>query len=372
MNGTLSYLAISGVTKRFQENAGVFDIHLEVTQGEAVCLLGPSGCGKTTLLRIVAGLLAPDSGTVRLAQNDITNSPPHVRDMGMVFQTWALFPHLSVRRNVEFGLEMRRANATARQAQADKMLDLVGLSGFGERSPKELSGGQQQRVALARALAINPTVLLLDEPLSSLDFNTRVELRRELRLLQQELGVTAIHVTHDYSEALAIADRTVLMNNGRIVEQGPTARLFARPATAHGARFLGLHNLIGGRFVCADSDIAEVEVCGGHRARITLATDTDRNLFRAGAPVLLCFDQWSAALLGTPPSDATTAIPVRIQGSVVEHGYTQISLVLEGGEDIVHVRRPGIDHVQVGAAAFLAVNWSKAWPLAAPQNVTTQ
>jgi putative spermidine/putrescine transport system ATP-binding protein len=221
-------------------------LSLELAPGELVALLGPSGCGKTTALRVLAGLERLDSGLVLLGGRDITHMPASRRDMGMVFQAYSLFPHLNARDNVAFGLRLRRMAGAARRKVADRMLELVHLAAQGDRYPHELSGGQQQRVALARALAIEPQVLLLDEPLSALDAKVRAQLRDEIRRIQTEVGITTLFVTHDQDEALAIADRVAVMFAGRLEQIAPPAELYERPCTARVAEFVGLSNRLRG------------------------------------------------------------------------------------------------------------------------------
>jgi putative spermidine/putrescine transport system ATP-binding protein len=246
-NPDASSLSLRNLTRRFGEHAAVDDVSLEVTQGELVVLLGPSGCGKTTTLRLIAGFLAPDAGDILLDNNSVIALPPYKRDMGIVFQSYALFPHLSVARNIAFGLEMRRTGAAATEARVQEMLRLVRLEDFSQRLPRQLSGGQQQRVALARALAIHPRVLLLDEPLSNLDAALRQDMAREIRLLQQGRGITTIMVTHDQTEAMALADRLVLMHDGKVQQIGPPEALHLRPANPFVARFIGGSNVVRGR-----------------------------------------------------------------------------------------------------------------------------
>ncbi|BBZ36074.1 ABC transporter ATP-binding protein [Mycolicibacterium confluentis] len=222
---------------------------LRLAPGELVALLGPSGCGKTTALRILAGLDEPTSGRVAVGGRDVTATPPNRRDMGMVFQAYSLFPHLTVLDNVAFGLKVRGASKAKRDARAAEMLDLVGLSAQRDKYASQLSGGQQQRVALARALAIEPQVLLLDEPLSALDAKVRVQLRDEIRRVQSEVGTTTLFVTHDQEEALAIADRVGVMNRGRLEQIAAPVDLYAAPATPFVADFVGLSNRIPARAV---------------------------------------------------------------------------------------------------------------------------
>ncbi|MDQ2758848.1 MAG: ABC transporter ATP-binding protein, partial [Actinomycetota bacterium] len=219
---------------------------ITLAQGELVALLGPSGCGKTTALRIVAGLDEPDSGNVIVDGKDVTQLAASRRDMGMVFQAYSLFPHLSALDNVAFGLRLRKVSVSERRRRAGEVLELVGLSGLSGRYASELSGGQQQRVALARALAIEPSVLLLDEPLSALDAKVRTQLREEVRRIQQEVGTTTLFVTHDQEEALAVADRVGVMRAGRIEQIGPPEQVYSRPTTAFVADFVGLSNRLAG------------------------------------------------------------------------------------------------------------------------------
>src|SRR3989454_3558164 len=221
-------------------------LSLTLAPGELVALLGPSGCGKTTALRLVAGLEQADSGRVIVGGEDVTGQPTNKRDVGMVFQAYSLFPHMTAWQNVAFGLQMRKVGARQRRQRAGEMLELVGLSGFANRFAHQLSGGQQQRVALARALAIQPKVLLLDEPLSALDAKVRARLRDEIRRVQLEVGITTLFVTHDQEEALAIADRVGVMQSGRLEQLGPPTTIYARPATPFVAEFVGLTNKLSG------------------------------------------------------------------------------------------------------------------------------
>ncbi|MGH7211083.1 MAG: ABC transporter ATP-binding protein, partial [Acetobacteraceae bacterium] len=219
------------------------DMSLSVSAGELVVLLGPSGCGKTTSLRMIAGFLQPSAGDIRLDGRSLLPLPAYRREMGIVFQSYALFPHLSVARNVAFGLEMRRMSRADTAARVGEMLHLVKLAAFASRLPRHLSGGQQQRVALARALAIHPQVLLLDEPLSNLDAALRLEMAREIRLLQRDRGITTVMVTHDQAEAMAMGDRLVVMRDGRVQQIGRPEDLYERPANPFVAGFIGGSNI---------------------------------------------------------------------------------------------------------------------------------
>jgi len=239
-------IRIEQITKRFGTTVAVDDVSLRIEPGELFFLLGPSGCGKTTLLRLLAGFEQPDDGDLYFGDQRITHLPPRARDAGMVFQTYALWPHLTVARNVAYGLQVRgtaKAEAAKRVTDALKM---VRMEGYGERKPNQLSGGQQQRVALARALVVQPRVVLLDEPLSNLDARLRDEMREEVRRLHQETGLTMVYVTHDQKEALALADRLAVMDRGKIVQVGRPAEVYDRPANRFVAGFLGESNFLPG------------------------------------------------------------------------------------------------------------------------------
>ena len=263
----MARLELLGLAKRYGDHAAVDRVSLDVADGEFVVLLGPSGCGKTTTLRMVAGFVPPDEGRIRIGAVDVTVLPPWRRNTGLVFQSYALFPHLTVGANVAFGLEMRklpRAEIAARTAEA---LRLVRLDGLAERLPRQLSGGQQQRVALARALAVRPDVLLLDEPLSNLDAKLRETVRIEIRELQRELGLTTLMVTHDQEEALTVADRLVVMADGRIRQIGSQRDLYERPADRFVASFVGRSTFLDGRMVAP----GEFESLGGLRLLCAVA-----------------------------------------------------------------------------------------------------
>ena len=242
----MSYVRLDSLTKRYGDTLAADAVSLDITRGEMIVLLGPSGCGKTTTLRMIAGFVDATAGEIILEGQPIGALPAHKREMGMVFQNYALFPHLSVARNVAFGLEMRGMKRAARNARVAEMLDLVKLAKFADRLPRQLSGGQQQRVASARALAIHPKLLLLDEPLSNLDAELRQGVAREIRLLQQDRKLTTIMVTHDQQEAMAMADRLVVMRDGRVQQVGAQEDLYERPATSFVARFIGNSNILTG------------------------------------------------------------------------------------------------------------------------------
>jgi iron(III) transport system ATP-binding protein len=236
-------VALDGVAKRFGGVAALRGVSLAVADGEFVCFLGPSGCGKTTLLRIIAGLEPQSTGAVRMAGRDVSRLPPSQRNYGIVFQSYALFPNLTVARNVAYGLETRRVARARVEARVDELLELVHLRAHKQRYPAQLSGGEQQRVALARALAPSPSLLLLDEPLSALDARVRLALRQEMKALQRRIGITTIMVTHDQDEALTMADRIMVMNHGGVEQIGTPAEIYSEPASLFVARFVGHMNL---------------------------------------------------------------------------------------------------------------------------------
>jgi putative spermidine/putrescine transport system ATP-binding protein len=240
----MARLEIENLSKRYGDTIAVKSASLGVEDGEFVVLLGPSGCGKTTTLRMIAGFVEPSDGTVRIGSQDVTRLPPWKRNAGLVFQSYALFPHMTARRNVEFPLLMRHLAASEIRTRVDRALDLVGLGAFASHHPRHLSGGQQQRVALARALVYEPGVLLLDEPLGALDKNLREQMQVEIKRIQREVGITTVYVTHDQTEAMTMSDRVVVMNRGRIEQAAPPLEIYDRPASRFVAEFVGDSNLL--------------------------------------------------------------------------------------------------------------------------------
>ena len=277
MTAAPAVVRLERLTKHFRTPEGksvvaVDDVSLELAGGSFVTLLGPSGCGKTTTLRMIAGFEAPTSGRILVDGADVSRRTPDKREMGMVFQSYALFPHLTVFENVAYGLRLRRRSGRALRSAVDETLALVGLTGLGSRRPSELSGGQQQRVALARAMAIEPRVLLFDEPLSNLDAKLRVSLRTEIRRIQQTLGITSVYVTHDQSEAMALSDVVVVMNAGRVEQSGSPDEVYRRPVTRFVADFIGRANFVAASVESIVDGAAEVSVLG-RRWRIPAAPD---------------------------------------------------------------------------------------------------
>jgi len=255
----MAFLEINHLNKEFGQTVAVHDFNLQAGKGEFISLLGPSGCGKTTTLRMVAGFETPSSGTVVFDGEDITNKPANQRRVGMVFQSYALFPNLTVAGNVGFGLSLAGTPSKERKARVSEMLDLIHMSDFARRFPSQLSGGQQQRVALARALALSPAMLLLDEPLSALDARIRVELRSQIRAIQRKLGITAIYVTHDQEEALSISDRTVVMHEGRIEQVGTPFEIYNFPQTSIVAKFVGTLNTANAEVVDPANHLVRID-----------------------------------------------------------------------------------------------------------------
>jgi putative spermidine/putrescine transport system ATP-binding protein len=253
----MATIALRHVTKRFGQTLSVDDVSLDIAQGELIAFVGPSGCGKTTTLRMIAGLTDITSGAILFDSRDVSNLPTYLRNTGMVFQGYALFPHMTVAENVAFGLQMRGIRGPAMDERVNEALAMVRLEAYARRLPREMSGGQQQRVALARAIAIKPDALLLDEPLSALDAKLRQDVRDEIRRLQRSLGLTTVFVTHDQEEAVSIADRIVVMNAGKIEQVGSPQDVYEKPATRFVAQFIGLSNFLPG----------EVEAPGRFRTR---------------------------------------------------------------------------------------------------------
>lgn len=252
-------VSLDNVSKSFGKTTAVAGVSLEIIAGELFFLLGPSGCGKTTCLRMVAGFEQPDSGVLRFGEKEMTRVPPHKRNAGMVFQNYALWPHMSAKANVEYGLRVRKVDKAERERRVREALEMVRLSGLEDRYPSQMSGGQQQRVALARALVIRPDVLLLDEPLSNLDAQLRLEMRAEIKRLHEQTGTTALYVTHDQEEALSIADRVAVLKDGVLQQVGAPRELYRRPVTRFVAEFIGETNFIPGTLKSLNGDDCEVE-----------------------------------------------------------------------------------------------------------------
>jgi putative spermidine/putrescine transport system ATP-binding protein len=269
-------LHLERISHRYGNTLAIDDVSMEIASGELVALLGPSGCGKTTLLRVIAGLMRAQEGHVVIGGDTVDALPPNQRGAGIVFQNYALFPHMNVAANVAYGLKARGADRTTVDETVNRMLALVRLEGFAARYPRELSGGQQQRVALARTLAVSPRVLLLDEPFGALDKNLRLDMQIEVKRLQRELGITTVMVTHDQEEALSMADRIAVMSNGRVEQFGTPDEIYDRPATRFVAGFVGTSNLLAGRMTVAEGGVATVELDAGARWTLPAAAPCSR------------------------------------------------------------------------------------------------
>lgn len=292
---------LNGISKMYGEHRALHPTDLHVDEGELVTLLGPSGCGKTTLLRIIAGFVKPSSGEVFVNGRDITNVPESQREVGLLFQSYALFPHMSVAQNVAFGLKMRKMSRPQISEKVDQLLELVSMREFADRYPRRLSGGQQQRVALARVLAIEPKVLLLDEPLAALDRQLRTQMQVELANLVARVGITTVFVTHDQEEALTMSDRIAVMDNGRVAQYGTPAEIYDFPQTEFVANFVGHSNLIGGRFIAGATPIFEFS---GHRFPLRPVETATRKL-ETGPRTLLVRPEHLEVL----PFDAQVGVP---------------------------------------------------------------
>jgi putative spermidine/putrescine transport system ATP-binding protein len=315
VSGAAPALTVRGLRKSFGDVVAVDEVSLDAAPGEFLSLLGPSGCGKSTLLRMIAGLVEPDGGQVVLAGEDITRVAVHRRNLGLVFQSYALFPHMTVFENVAFGLRRRGVGEALLGPRVERMLELVRLGPLGARYPRELSGGQQQRVALARALVTEPAVLLLDEPLSNLDALLRDEMRVELKRLQERLGTTMIFVTHDQAEALILSDRVVVMERGRIEQIGRPEEVYRRPVTPFVARFLGRANFLPGT------------VAGSEAGHIVVALDGGLSIEAAARPGLTPGQAVHVVLrqesirLEPPGAEAGAAGPNHFAATIVFHAF---------------------------------------------------
>ncbi len=341
---------LDGVTKRFGSVVAVADTWLKVRRGEFLTLLGPSGCGKTTLLNLIAGFLEPDTGELFIHEQRVTDTPPHRRSIGMVFQNYALFPHMDVADNVAFGLKMRKTPRDEIRQRVSAALDIVRLGGLGDRRPRQLSGGQQQRVALARALVINPQVLLLDEPLSALDKNLRAEMQVELKQIHQRVGITTVFVTHDQGEALSLSDRIAVMSSGIIQQISPPNEVYRYPANSFVASFIGDINRVPGRVATRDALTVQVEIAGGRRVSVV----ADRNAaLRDGQDVALFIRPECLSLAGGADENIVAI------GTIQAHVY-------QGTHVDVHLSSPDIGPLHIRAPRFDVI---ERWPIGSVVNV---
>ncbi len=322
----MSYLEMQNITKSYGANTALEPLNLSLERGELVTLLGPSGCGKTTLLRIVAGFTVPSSGQVRIEGKDLTALPPSRREMGMVFQAYSLFPNLTAEENVRFGLRVRGMAAPLREKRVDALFELIGLTEARKRFPHQLSGGQQQRIALARALAPQPRVLLLDEPLSALDARVRTGLRDEIRRVQRETQTTALFVTHDQEEALAISDRVVVMNKGRIEQIGTPEDIYRRPATPFVAEFVGTVSRLEGRILEPQRGLVEI---AGHSLEVRGALGRTE-----GEQVRLYLRPESLSLHHLDAANTGTMLEGRITERSFLGSITRLTLTLKNSDTL--------------------------------------
>ena len=336
-------LELNGLTKRFGAHAAVDAIDLSVANGEFVTLLGPSGCGKTTTLNMIAGFLAPDAGHIRLQGRTVETLPPFRRDLGLVFQDYALFPHMTVADNVGFGLRMRHVPRAEIARRVDDALALVQLAGLGARRPGQLSGGQRQRVALARALVIRPAMLLLDEPLSNLDLKLREEMRVEISALQRRLGIATVFVTHDQGEALTMSDRVAVMRAGRIEQIGTPAEIYERPLNRFVASFIGSINLLAVRGAVPEGGLLRVETGAGPA------------LVRAGPPDgLLAIRPERLHLAAGAVPDGANAWPVTIERVIYLGHRLELRLrAADGGTLLAEAVNGGGAALEAGRAVTL-------------------
>lgn len=335
-------LAISHVTKRYGQMVALDDISLTINRGELICFLGPSGCGKTTLLRVIAGLEEADQGMVTLDGQDQSNVPARKRNFGVVFQSYSLFPNMSAARNIGYGLECRRRPRPEIETRVDEMLRVVALQDHARKLPSQLSGGQQQRVALARALATDPQVLLLDEPLSALDAKVRESLRSEIRELQQRLGITTIMVTHDQEEALAMADRIVVMEMGRIAQIGKARQLYEEPASRFVAEFIGRMNVL------PVQGAGDAVLLAGRQLPITIPSGR--------MPRMICVRPENVRILTGDVSDAPGTFPARLRNAIYLGHLAHLVLEIGQGQEIL-AELPGHAFAGIDTAAPLAVQF---------------
>ena len=341
----MASLEISGVRKSFGSSVALADVSLAIESGEFICLLGESGCGKTTLLRQIAGLDVPDKGSITLDGQDLLSIPCHARNIGMVFQSLALFPHLSVIDNVAYALDIRGVDKNTRHKEAVALLDMVDLGDYGARKISQLSGGQKQRVAIARALAMKPTLFLMDEPFSALDAGLREHLTIEVRKLQKSLGITTIFVTHDQREAMAVADRIVVLNQGKIEQAGTPAEIYAQPQSAFVAEFIGDNNILD-----VTSVSGEIQFCGVCLGVSDLPDGTHKVAIRPEHLKLL------PATSGQPGITATVTL-VRSLGAMYE---TELR---SGDQTLVQtaLTSADIEFASVGDQLKVVFDLSKMW-----------
>lgn len=331
----MSGVFLSRVTKKYGDVTALHALDLEIREGEFLTLLGPSGCGKTTTLRLIAGFIQPTSGTIYLGDDDITAVAPQHRKIGMVFQDYALFPHMTVRENIAFGLEERRYEKHRIPQRVDELLDLIRLPDMGDRYPSEASGGQQQRIAVARAVAFPPRVLLMDEPLGALDLKLREAMQIEVRRIQRELSITTVYVTHDQTEAMNMSDRIVVMNEGVIEQLGTAEEIYGQPASRFVAGFVGQINLLSGRVVGEEGEWVVVDAAG---ARIRAAK---RDGVRRDTEVSIGIrPELFRAMTNDTASSGMNTLEGRIAGRTFAGNLLHVHVDVDAGTRVVLEARP--------------------------------
>jgi putative spermidine/putrescine transport system ATP-binding protein/spermidine/putrescine transport system ATP-binding protein len=347
---------LAELTKLFGATRAVDRVSLTIEPGSIVALLGPSGCGKTTTLRMIAGLVEPSAGDIILDERSITRVPVHRRNIGMLFQNYALFPHMTVAENISFGLETRGVKRAAAARRVAAALEMVQLPDYGGRLPAQLSGGQQQRVALARALIVEPALLLLDEPLGALDKALRQSMQVELRALQQRLGVTTVMVTHDQEEALTMADRIVIMRDGRIEQVGAPAEVYQRPVSRFVAGFLGASNFLRGRVAGQSNGTLLVDVPGGPKVSVQSTRPVGSEVTVAIRPEAVAIDRAAANDTGEPIANTSPAIVEQI----IYHGFaTHLHLRMPNGEPLIafEQNRAAADQASIQPGMQVCARW---------------
>jgi spermidine/putrescine transport system ATP-binding protein len=355
-------IALNHLTKQFGSVVAVNDASIEVRKGEFLSVIGPSGCGKTTTMRMIAGLEMPTSGEILLQGVNVVKVPTHKRNIGMVFQSFALFPHMTVRGNVEFGMKMKGVSRADRKEKALKALRIMGLESMAERDVTELSGGQRQRVGLARALAVEPAVVLLDEPLGSLDPSLRIGIQSELKRVQREMGITFIHVSHNQSEALAMADRMVVMAQGRFEQVAPPGEVYAAPATRFVAAFVGRNNIFQGTIESTEGDLLRVRTRQGVFTIKTSATSKPLNK-----------DIWFVvrAELLQVPAESGSPLENQVSGKIVGLEYTgsvvMITVALPDGREVKMEQHESLARKSVPSLAeTITLGWRPEDPFILP------
>ncbi|TDR90127.1 ABC transporter ATP-binding protein [Enterovirga rhinocerotis] len=343
-----AYLQVAQLTKRFGSATVLHDLNLTVEKGEFVSLLGPSGCGKTTLLRLIAGLMRPETGRIVIADRELTRVPAHKRQVGVVFQNYALFPHLTVAENVAFGLTNQRRSRDEIKRRVGEALQLVRMAPFADRSVSALSGGQQQRIAVARAIVVEPAILLLDEPFSALDRKLRETMQIELRHILRDLGITSIFVTHDQDEALVMSDRIAVMNEGQIEHLGTPADIYTSPKSLFVLEFVGLSTRLGGTVVSSHGGEVEVETAFG-RMRAPAQ-------FRPGSPVVVAVRP-EAISIGESEGDGRNVVRARLTDVVYLGAKTQLHLRGERSGDLIQAEIARLPPGGLPSGSELALTW---------------